>query len=71
MKKVYSSFKENILGVDREDMQLISKQHFVINIFSKYGWVVCVEDKRGITITNAFPKKIRWVYLQTKQNMDG
>ena len=42
-------------------MQLISKfnkrLHFltcVINIFSKFSWVVPLKDKKGITITNAF-----------------
>ena len=26
----------------------------VINIFSKYAWVIPLNDKKGITITNAF-----------------
>ena len=44
-------------------MQLISKfsKGFrfllcVIDIFSKYAWVVPLKDKKGITITNAFQK---------------
>ena len=44
-------------------MQLISKFdkgiHFllcVIDIFSKYAWVIPLKDKRCITITNAFQK---------------
>ena len=44
-------------------MQSISKSHkgfrflvCVIDIFSKYAWVVPLKDKKGITITNAFPK---------------
>ena len=28
----------------------------VIDIFSKYIWVILVKDKKGITITNAFQK---------------
>ena len=28
----------------------------VIDIFSKYAWVVSLKDKKGITITNAFQK---------------
>ena len=28
----------------------------VIDIFSKYAWVVPLKDKKGITITNAFQK---------------
>ena len=44
-------------------MQLIRKFdegiHFllcVIDIFSKYAWVIPLKDKKGITITNAFKK---------------
>ena len=46
-RKVYSSFKDNIWGVDLADMQLLSKLNkrfrfllCVIDIFSKYAWVV-------------------------------
>ena len=28
----------------------------VINICSKYAWVIPLKDQKGITITNAFPK---------------
>ena len=44
-------------------MQLISKHNeeirfllCVIDIYSKYAWLVSLRDKRGITITNAFQK---------------
>ena len=44
-------------------MQLISKFNegicfllCVIDIYSKYAWVIPVKDKKGITITNAFQK---------------
>ena len=44
---VYSGFKDNIWGADLADMQLISKFNkgfrfllCVIDIFSKYAWVV-------------------------------
>ena len=44
-------------------MQLISKFNkgfrvllCVIDIFSKYIWVVPLKDKKSITITNAFQK---------------
>ena len=57
-RKVYFSFKDNIWGADLADMQLISKGfRFVlcnIDIFSKYGWVVPLKDKKGISIVNAF-----------------
>ena len=52
------------MGADLADIQLISKFNkgirfllCVIDIFSKYAWVISLKDKRGITITNTFPKK--------------
>ena len=58
---MYSSFKDNIWGVDLVDMQLLSKfnKEFkfllcVIDIFSKYAWVIPLKDKKGISIINAF-----------------
>ena len=60
-KKVYSTFKDNIWGVDLADMQLLSKYNkgirfllCVIDIFSKYAWVVPLKDKKGISIVKAF-----------------
>ena len=60
-RKVYSSFKDNIWGVDLTDMQLISKYNkgiryllCVIDLFSKYAWVVPLKDKNGVSIVNAF-----------------
>ena len=62
-RTVYSRFKDKIQGADLADMQLISKFNkifrfllCVIDIFSKYGWVVLLKDKKGITITNTFQK---------------
>ena len=44
-------------------MQLVSKFNkgirfllCVIDIYSKYAWVVPLKDKKGVTIVNAFPK---------------
>ena len=31
----------------------------VIDIYSKYVWVIPLKDKKGITITNAFQKILR------------
>ena len=31
---------------------------YEIDLFSKYGWVVLLQDKRGITVVNAFQKII-------------
>ena len=63
--KVYSSFKDNIWGVDLADMQLLSKYNkgtkyllCIINLFSKYAWVVPLKDKKGSSIVNAFQKII-------------
>ena len=60
-RKVYSSFKDNIWGVDLADMQLLSKLNkgfrfllYVIDIFSKYAGVIPLKDKKGISIVNAF-----------------
>ena len=47
-------------------MQLISKFHkgipfllCVIDIYSKYAWVIPLKDKKGIAITNAFQKILK------------
>ena len=60
-RKVYSTFKDNIWGVDLADMQLLRKYNkgirfllCVIDIFSKYAWVVPLKDKKGISIVKAF-----------------
>ena len=63
-RKVYSSFKDYIWGVDLADMQLLSKYNkgyrfllCVIGIFSKYAWLIPLKDKKGI-IVNGFQKII-------------
>ena len=60
---MYSSFRDNVWGVDLADMKLLSKfnKRFrfllcVIDIFSKYAWVIPLKDKKGISIVNAFQK---------------
>ena len=47
-----SSFKDNIWGVDLADMSLISKFNkgikyllCVIDLFSKYAWVILLKNK--------------------------
>ena len=62
-RKDYSRFRDNILGAD---MQLISKfnKRFrfllcVIDIYSKYAWVVPSKLKKGTSIVNAFQKKLK------------
>ena len=60
-RKVYSSFKDNIWSADLADMQLLSKFNKgikyllrVIDLFSKYAFVVPLIDKKGISIVNVF-----------------
>ena len=60
-RTVYSRFKDNIWRVDLADMQLISKFNkgfrfllCVIDIFSKYAWVVPLKDEKGVSIVDAF-----------------
>ena len=54
---------KNIWGVYLAHMQLISKHNkgvkclvCVIDLFSKYDWVVPLKDKKGVSIVNAFQK---------------
>ena len=60
-RKVYSSIKDNIWGVDLADMQLTSKYNkgiryllCALDFFSKYAFAVPWKDKKGTTIVNAF-----------------
>ena len=53
------------MGVDLADMQSLSKYNrgikyllCVIDLFSKYAWVVPIKDKKGTSIVNAFKKII-------------
>ena len=64
-RKVYSSFRDNIWSADLADMQLLSKYNkeykflsCVIDIYSKYAWVIPLKDKKGISIVNGFQKII-------------
>ena len=60
-RKVYSAFKDNIWAADLADVRLISKFNegfrfllCVIDIYSKYAWVVPLKDKKDVSIVNAF-----------------
>ena len=64
-RNVYSSFRDNIWGVDLVDMQSLSKYNkgfkyllCPIALFSKYAWVIPIKDKKGTSIGNAFKKII-------------
>ena len=63
LEKVYSSFKDDIWGVDLADEQSLNKfsKGFkyllcAIDLFSKYAWVIPIKDKKGTSIVNAFKK---------------
>ena len=63
---MYSSFKDNVWGVDLADMQLISKCNkgikyllCLIDLFSNYAWFVPLKDKKGVSIVNAFQKFLK------------
>ena len=71
-RKVYSSFRDIIWGVDLTDMQSLSKYNkgikyllCAIDLFIKYAWVITLKDKRRISIVNAFPKIVS---KETKAN---
>ena len=60
-RKVHAALKITFGGADLADMQLLSKYNkgirfllCVIDIFSKYTWVVPLKDKKGISIVKAF-----------------
>ena len=64
-RKVYSSLRDNIWGVDLADMQSLSKYNkgikyllCAIDLFCKYAWVIPIKDKKGTSIVNAFKKTI-------------
>ena len=60
-RKVHAAFKDSIWGADLADMQLLSKYNkgirfllCVVDIFSKYTWVVPLKDKKDLSIVKAF-----------------
>ena len=62
-RQVYSSFRDNIWGVDLANIQSLSKYNkgnkyllCAIDLFSKYAWVVPIKDKKGISIVSALKK---------------
>ena len=72
-RKVHSPFIDNFCSADLADMQLINRfnKRFtflscIIDIFSKYAWVILLKDNKGITITNAFQKILK----ESNQNID-
>ena len=63
---MHSHFIDNIWGADLADMHLISTRNkgcrfllCVIDIYSKYAWIIPLKDKKGITVTNTFQKLLK------------
>ena len=62
-RKVYSSFRDDIWGVDLADMQSPSKYNkgnkyslCEIDLFSKYAWFVPIKEKKGLVLLMHFKK---------------
>ena len=60
---MYSGYKDNIWDVDLADMTLISKFNkgikyllYVIDLFSRYAWVIGLKNKKGESIVKGFKK---------------
>ena len=60
-RKVYSSFKDNLWDVDLAETTLISKFNkgikyalCVIDLFSRYSWVISLKNKKGDSIVEGF-----------------
>ena len=64
-RKAYSLSKDNIWVVDLADMRLISEFNkgikyllCVIDLFSRYSWVIPLKNKKGDTIVEGFKKTL-------------
>ena len=76
-RKIYSSFIDNIWGVDLADMLSLRKYNkgikyllCAIDLFSKYSWVIPLKDKKGTSIVNAFQKIIAERTIPSKISID-
>ena len=61
LKRVYSSFRDKIWGIDLTGMTLISKYSQwiryllrAIGLLRKYAWGVSLKDNKRVTIVNVF-----------------
>ena len=60
-RRVYGRFKDNICVADLAEMRSLFPKNrnvkyvlWVIDVFSKYGWVKLLKDKKGKTVYYAF-----------------
>ena len=60
-RRVIVNHIDKIWAADLVDMQKFSKWNrgykylmMGINVFSKYGWIIPLKDKKGESVTNAF-----------------
>ena len=65
-RKMYSSFKDHIWGVDLADMSLVNKFNegikyllCVIDLFSRYAWAIPLKNKKGDSIVEGFKKILK------------
>jgi hypothetical protein len=73
-RRVYVHSIDQTWAVDLIDMQQYSKQnkHYkyllaVIDIFSKYGWLIPLKNKTGVTVSEAFENLFRTKGLRMKR----
>ena len=64
-RTVCYGFKNNIWDVDLAVMQSLGKynkgiKHLLcaVDLFSKYAWVISMKDKKGVSIVDAFQKRL-------------
>ena len=70
-RKVYSSFRDNIWGVDLVDLQSLSKYNkrikyllCEIDLFSKYAWVIPLKDKKGTSIVPRIENQMKYGLIE-------
>ena len=64
-RQVYSTFRDNMWGVDLADMQSLRKYNkgnkyllCAMDLLGKYVWVIPIKDNKGTSIVNGFKKII-------------
>ena len=55
-RKVYVKGIDEIFAADLVDMQAFSEFNNVIDVFSRYGWMVPLKTKTGLEVASALKK---------------